>query len=270
MIILQTLKWLAITVGGAIAILPILLAIAVWAFLILAESWRYKLSRYRTYVAMERLRALKTTFAAAIATPSLSNPLMRGFSLPLSRFEKALATLEERVAALEHANDVRHGPHARSEWKHLRRDVKRVILRGKQLEYYLQAPDARDGVWPFVENHSAIYALTNYAGREPKRIGVFDARKDGNFDAPTNMRIAQRTQAVRRTGRNFGVGRAALDADVMPSLEERRQAQAEALAEEPGVTVLKPAMKSQVAVGVYDKTGKVIPFRRPHRLDVKA
>lgn len=262
MIILQTPKWLGITVGGAFAILPILLAVAVWALLILAENWRYKLSRYRTYVAMERLRALKATFAAAIATPSLSNPLMRGFSLPLNRFEKALATLEERVAALEHANDMRHGPHARSEWKHLRRDVKRVARRGKQLEYYLEAPDARDGVWPFVEDHSAVYALTNYAGREPERSGI--------FDAPAQTRLAQRPQSTHRSRRNFGVARGALDEDVMPSLEERLQAQAAALADQPSVTVLKPATRAQIAVGVYDKSGRVIPFRRPHKVDVKA
>lgn len=266
MIILQTLKWLAITVGGAIAILPILLAIAVWAFLILAESWRYKLSRYRTYVAMERLRALKTTFAAAIATPSLSNPLMRGFSLPLSRFEKALATLEERVAALEHANDVRHGPHARSEWKHLRRDVKRVARQGKQLEYYLEAPDARDGVWPFVEDHSAIYAENNYEGREPKRV-LAGSPANTEASAPAPVRPTHRSP---RGHRNFGIARGALDEDVMPSLEERRQAQAAALADNPSVTVLKPVVRSQVAVGVYDKTGKVVPFRRPHKVDLKA
>lgn len=256
MIIPKILKWLAITLGGAIAVVPILLAIAVWALLILAESWRYKLSRYRTYKAMESLRALKTTFASAIAKPSLSNPLMRGFSLPLSRFEKALAILEERVAALEHANDVRQGPHARSEWKHLRRDVKRVVQRGKQLEYYLEAPDARDGVWPFVEDHSAVFAPANYAGRQTARGGLFEA------EAPTRQ--------PHRARRNFGIARGALDEDVMPSLEERRQARAAALADQPAVAVLKTASSPPVAVGVYDKTGKVIPFRRPHKVDVKA
>jgi hypothetical protein len=270
MIILQTMKWLAIATGVAVAALPVLLAIAVWALLVLADHWRYKLSRHRTLKAVEKLRALKAKFASAISIPSLSNPLMRGFSIPLSRFEKALFVLEERVAALEHANDMRHGPHARSEWKYLRRDVNRVFSRGKQLEYFLEAPDARDGVWPFVEDHSAIYAAQNYSGREPKRMGVFDSPSDNSFGrahATAAMRMPQRPQRERR---NFGIGRGVLDEDVMPSLEERRQAQMAALAEQPGVTVLKPALKSQIAVGVYDKTGKVVPFRRPHKIDVKA
>lgn len=258
MIILQTLKWLAITAGAAIAVVPVLLAIAVWALLILAESWRYKLSRYRALKALEDVRALKARFAAAISATGLSNPLMRGFSIPLTRFEKALATLETRVEALEHANDVRHGPHARSEWKFLRRDVKRVVRRGKQLEYYLEAPDARDGVWPFVEDHTAIYADNNYERLEPSPA-----------PAPA-LSPARLTHRPQRAHRNFGIGRGALDEEVMPSLEERRQAQAAALADNPSVTVLQPAVRSQVAVGVYDKNGVVVPFRRPHKIDVKA
>lgn len=263
MIILQTLKWLAITAGAAIAAVPVLLAIAVWALLILAESWHYKLSRYRALKALEDVRALKAKFAKAISTPGLSNPLMRGFSIPLTRFEKALATLESRVEALEHANDVRHGPHARSEWKYLRRDVKRVVRRGKQLQYYLEAPDARDGVWPFVDDHTAIYADNNYEGREPKRVLA-----DSPAAAPAPA--ARLTHRPQRAHRNFGIGRGALDEDVMPSLEERRQAQIAALADNPSVTVLQPVVRSQVAVGVYDKTGQVVPFRRPHKIDVKA
>lgn len=260
MIILQTLKWLAITAGCAIAVVPVLLAIAVWALLILAESWHYKLSRYRALKALEDVRALKARFATAISAPGLSNPLMRGFSIQLTRFEKALATLETRVEALEHANDVRHGPHARSEWKYLRREVKRVVRRGKQLEYYLEAPDARDGVWPFIEDHTAIYADNNY-----ERLGTSPAPVPA--PAPGPARLTHRPQ---RAHRNFGIGRGALDEDVMPSLEERRQAQAAALADNPSVTVLQPVVRSQVAVGVYDKNGVVVPFRRPHKIDVKA
>jgi hypothetical protein len=260
MIILQTLKWLAITAGAAIAAVPVLLAIAVWALLILAESWHYKLSRYRALKALEDVRALKARFAKAISAPGLSNPLMRGFSIPLTRFEKALATLESRVEALEHANDVRHGPHARSEWKYLRRDVKRVVRRGKQLEYYLEAPDARDGIWPFVDDHAAIYADNNYERFVPSPVPV-------PVPAAGPARLTHRPHHAHR---NFGIGRGALDEDVMPSLEERRQAQAAVLADNPSVTVLQPVVRSQVAVGVYDKNGVVVPFRRPHKIDVKA
>lgn len=249
MIVMQILKWLAIVAAGALAVLPILLAVAVFALLILAENWRYKLSRYRTLQAMKKLNALQSAFSSAISTPTLSNPLMRGFSIPLSRFENALKILEARVEALQHANDVRHGPHARGEWKHLCRDAKRVARRGKQLEYYLEAPDARDGVWPFVEDHSAIYADANFAGKERKSSGLFEAR---------------------RSRRNFGIGRGALDEDVLPSLEERRAEQLSALAGQPGITVLTPAARVPSARGVYDQTGKVIPFKRPNKLDVRA
>ncbi len=266
MIILQLFKWAAIAVCSVIAVLAalILLAIAVWALMVLTEHWRYRLSRHRTLKAKEKVHALKAKFAGAISSPGRGNPLMRGFSIPLSRFEKAVETLDKRFESLQHANDVRHGPYTRSEWKHLRRDVKRVLRRGKQLEYFLEAPDARDGIWPFVEGHSAIYADHNYEGRQPERIGESSPFTDEPASSPARVPVRP-----RRAQRNFGVGRGALDENVVPSLEERRQAQV-SQAEQGVVTVLKPAQRKPRVDGFYDKTGKVLPFRRPASLDIKA
>ena len=263
MIILQTLKWTAIVVVvicGTIAAV-----IAVYLLCALGEHLLYALSRHRTLKALAKVQALKAKFALAIKTPDRNNPLMRGMSIPLTRFDTAVATLERRVESLQNDNDVRHGPHARKEWRHLRKDVKAVLRRGKQLDYFTEAPDARDGIWPFTADHTAIYAENNYAGREPfaGTASVFT----GTVQAMSHASASHH----RRGHRNFAVNRGALDEDVMPSAEERRQAQLAAVAELPSVAVLKPvARKADETAGVYDKTGKVLPFKRPGKIDVKA
>lgn len=260
MIILQTLKWALIVV---LAICGTIAAV-VAAFLLfaLAEHLLYTLSRYRTLKALEKVHALKAKFAAAIATPDRNNPLMRGLSIPLSRFDAAVATLARRAESLQHNNDVRQGPHARKEWRYLRKDVKAVLRRGRQLDYFTQAPDARDGIWPFAADYSAIYADENYAGREPYAgtTNIFTGEANSGIVPPH----------LRRGHRNWAVNRGALDEDVMPSAEERRQAQMASVADIPGVTVLKTAAKTETPAGIYDKTGKVLPFERRRRVDVKA
>lgn len=262
MIILQTLKWALIVV---LAICGTIAAV-VAAFLLfaLAEHLLYTLSRYRTLKALEKVHALKAKFAAAIADRNspMNTLLMRGLSIPLSRFDAAVATLARRTESLQHNNDVRQGPHARKEWRYLRKDVKTVLRRGKQLDYFTQAPDARDGVWPFTADYSAIYADDNYAGREPF------AGTTNTFTGAVNSGIVP--PHLRRGHRNWAVNRGALDEDVMPSAEERRQAQIVAVSDIPGVTVLKPAAKTETPGGIYDKTGKVLPFERRRRVDIKA
>lgn len=261
MIILLTLKWLAIAVGCVVALIAALAAAFVLA--VLADHFAYKLSRHRTLKALDSVRALKAKFARAISQPDRNNPLMRGFSIPLSRFDAAVETLDRRTESLEDDNVARLGPHTRSEWRHLRKDVKRILSRGKQLDYFMEAHDARDGIWPFVADHMAIYADNNYEGRQPERVGGASPFSEDLTPAPSTVRL-------QRSGRNFGVGMGALDEDVMPSAEERRQALAAALADEPVVTVLKPAMRQPAVEGVYDRTGKVLPFKRPGRVSIKA
>jgi hypothetical protein len=79
-----------------------------------------------------------------------------------------------------------------------------------------------------------------------------------------------RSQHRLKGHRNWAVNRGALDEDVMPSAEERRQAQLAAVALQPEVTVLKPAAsKADGTAGLYDKTGKVLPFKRPAKIDVR-
>jgi hypothetical protein len=221
------------------------------------------LSRYRTLKALGRVHALKAKFARAIATPDRNNPLMRGMSIPLTRFDTAVETLDRRAESLQHDNDVRRGPHARREWRHLRKDVKAVLRRGNQLDYFTQAPDARDGIWPFAAAYTDIYADNNYAGREPF------AGTTNTFTGQVNEGVLQPER--RRGHRNWAVNRGALDEDVMPSAEERRQAQLAAVTDRPGVTVLKPAAgKADSTAGVYDQKGKVLPFKHRGTIDLKA
>ena len=263
MIILQTLKWAAIIILAIVGTIAAI--IATYLLFALGEHLLYRLSRYRTLKALAKVHALKGKFALAIATPDRNNPLMRGMSIPLSRFDAAVETLARRVESLQHDNDVRHGPHARKEWRHLRKDVKAVLRRGKQLDYFMEAPDARDGIWPFTADSAAIYAETNYAGREPF------AGKTNVFTGQAHP-IAPASSRHRRQGySNFAGNCGALDEDVMPSAEERRQAQLAAVAALPDVTVLRPvAARVDNVVGVYDKTGKILPFKRPGKIDVKA
>lgn len=263
MIILQALMW------GLVAILAVCGTIAAVCgallLLPLADHLLYTLSRYRTLKALGSVKALQAKFASAIATPDRNNPLMRGMSIPLTRFDTAVATLARRIESLQHDNDVRRGPHARREWRHLRKDVKAVFRRGKQLDLFTQAADARDGIWPFTADHSAIYAETNYADRDPF------AGTANHFTGEVRAPAAAPAPHHRRGHRNWAVNRGALDEDVMPSAEERRQAQLAAAAERPGVTVLKTAARNAgETAGVYDKTGKVLPFKRPAKIDVKA
>lgn len=263
MMILQALIWFAIGVGVVVG--TIAAAIAAYLLCALGEHLLYTLSRHRTLKALTKVQALKAKFALAIKSPDRNNPLMRGMSIPLTRFDTAVATLERRIESLQHDNDVRHGPHARKEWRHLRKDLKAVLRRGKQLDYFTEAPDARDGIWPFTADHTAIYAENNYAGREPfaGTTSVFTGAVQAMSNAPAPHH--------RRGHRNWAVNRGALDEDVMPSAEERRQAQLAAVAHQPGVTVLNPAAKKfDGAAGVYDKTGKVLPFKRPGTIDIKA
>lgn len=263
MIILQTLKWAAIVViaiGGTIAAV-----IAVYLLCALGEHLLYSLSRHRTLKALAKVHALKVKFANAIATPDRNNPLMRGLSIPLTRFDSAVATLDRRAELLQNDNDVRHGPHTRSEWRHLRKDAKAVLRRGRKLDYFTEAPDARDGIWPFTADYSAIYAENNYTGREPF------AGTTNVFTGAAHASAAASSPHHRRGHRNWAVNRGALDEDVMPSAEERRHAQLAVVAHQPGVTVLKPAPKNfDGTAGVYDKTGKVLAFTRPGKIDVRA
>lgn len=262
MIILQALKWAAIVVVALCG--TIAAVIAVYLLCALGEHLLYSLSRHRTLKALAKVHALKAKFALAIKTPDRNNPLMRGLSIPLTRFDAAVATLDRRAESLQSDNDVRHGPHARREWRHLRKDVKAVLRRGKQLDYFTEAPDARDGIWPFTADYSAIYAENNYAGREPfaGTKNIFTGAGHANAAASCPHRI--------QGHRNWAVNRGALDEDIMPSFEERRQAQLAAVALQPEVTVLKPATsKSDATAGVYDKTGKVLPFKRPAKIDVR-
>ncbi len=262
MIILQTLKWAVIVV---LAICGTIAAV-VAAFLLfaLAEHLLYTLSRHRTLKALEKVHALKAKFALAIATADRNNPLMRGMSIPLSRFDTAVATLARRAESLQHDNDVRRGPHSRKEWRHLRKDVKAVLRRGRQLDYFTQAPDARDGIWPFAADYSAIYADDNYAGRDPF------AGTTNTFTGEVNSGIVP--PHLRRGHRNWAVNRGALDEDVMPSAEERRQAQLAMVAYQGNVAVLKPSAgkPDSTTAGVYDNTGKILPFKRRGTINVKA
>jgi hypothetical protein len=261
MIILQALMW------GLLAILAvcgtIAAAIGVFLLIALAGHLLYTLSRYRTLKALGQVHALKAKFARAIATPDRNNPLMRGMSIPLTRFDTAVETLDRRAESLQHDNDVRHGPHARREWRHLRKDVKAVLQRGRQLDYFTEAPDARDGIWPFTADYTAIYADNNYAGREPFA---------GTTNTFTGQVYGEESQPQTRRGhRNWAVNRGALDEDVMPSAEERRQAQLAGVAVQPGVTVLNPAAnKADNTAGVYDQRGKILPFKRRGTIDLKA
>jgi hypothetical protein len=187
---------------------------------------------------------------------------MRGMSIPLSRFDAAVATLARRAESLQHDNDVRRGPHSRKEWRHLRKDVKAVLRRGRQLDYFTQAPDARDGIWPFAADCSAIYADNNYAGRDPfaGTTNTFTGQVNGGIVPPH----------LRRGHRNWAVNRGALDEDVMPSAEERRQAQLALVADQGKIAILQPAVKTPSADGVYDNKGKILPFKRRGTIDVKA
>ncbi|MCC7530252.1 MAG: hypothetical protein IT342_17140 [Candidatus Melainabacteria bacterium] len=266
MIILQTLKWAAIVVCSIVGTLAavILIAIAAFALAFLCEHLLYTLRRHRTLKALVKLKALKAKFANAIATPDRNNPLMRGLGIPLTRFDAAVATLDRRAKSLQNDNDVRHGPHARSEWRHLLKDAKAVLRRGRKLDYFTEAPDARDGVWPFTADYSAIYAENNYAGRAPfagtKNVFTGEVRAIADASSPHRL----------QGHRNWAVNRGALDEDVKPSAEERHRAQLAAVARQPGVIVLKPAPKNINGTGgVYDKTGKVLPFKRPAKIDVR-
>lgn len=255
MMFLLALKWFAIAV--VVVLCALLAAGTAIALAILCESGLYHLRRYRAQRALIRVHALKKNFASAIAVPSMNNPLMRGLSIPLGRFEKAVETLDRRTASLEDDNVARRGPHTRSEWRRLRKDVQTVLRRGKQLLYFIEAPDARDGVWPFVDDYSKIYADENYAEQATERNSV----------------PASAQNYSQRRHRNWGVGRGALDEDVMPSQEERRQAQVANLRDEPKIALLQPAARQNadvVCIGTYDKTGKVIPFRRPVTVNKKA
>lgn len=261
MFILTALNWAAI---AALAVICVLMAaIAVIALFILGEQALYRLSRRRTLRTLGKVEALQAEFARAIGKPGITNPLMRGFSLPLSRFDAAVKTLKQRAESLEDDNVARRGPYTRSEWRHLRRDVKAVLRRGRQLDHYRQAPDARDGIWPFAADYAAIYADDNYAGREPATTSAFAAGAEA-FPRwqPTPRRSAHR---------NWAVNRGALDEDVMPSQEERRQAQAAAFADQPAVAVFRPAVPNAAEPGVYNRTGKVISLaERRNRINVKA
>lgn len=257
MIILTGLKWAAIAV---IAVVCFLMAvIALIALAVLAEQLWYRFSRWRTLKAFEKVKALKAQFAEAIRVPGFNNPLMRGYSLPISRFDAGVAVLAKRCESLEDDNVARRGAYTRSEWRHLRRDVNAVLKRGERLACFLEAPAARDGIWPFTDDSSGVFAQSNYAGREPATTNVF-----GGGAEP----FAPRTP---RGHRNFAVNRGALDEDVMPSAEERRLAQAAAFADQPAVTVLRPAARSASAATVYDRTGKVISLaERRNKINVKA
>ncbi len=264
MIILIGLKWTAIVVCSIVCL--ILVLIGLFALAVLTEQLLYKLSRYRTLRALGKVHALKAKFANAIQATDLSNPLMRGFSIPLSRFDRAVERLAHRSESLEADNDKRRGPHTRREWRHLRRDVKAVLRRGKQLDYFTEAADARDGVWPFVADYSAIYADENYAGRNPYSgvTSVFAGQAELLEPPPTARRPLR--------NRNWGVGGGAMDEEVMPSAAERSQAQAALLQQVPGVTVLRPAAaKADSPAGIYDAKARIIPFKkRAGALDVKA
>ena len=257
MIILTGLKWAAVAV---IAVLCVILAvIALIALAVLAEQLWYRFSRWRTLKALDAVKALQAQFAEAIRLPGRNNPLMRGYSLPISRFDAGVDVLVKRCDALEDDNVARRGAYTRSEWRHLRRDMNAVLKRGHLLACFLEAPAARDGIWPFTDDSSSVFAQSNYAGREPATTNVFAGASDQFAPRPA------------RGHRNFAVNRGALDEDVMPSAEERRLAQAAAFAEQPAVTVLKPAARSTAAGSVYTRTGQVISLaERRNKINVKA
>jgi len=256
MMILTTLKWAAIAVIAVVAVL--LAVVALVALAILADHLIYRFSRWRTLKVLDQVKALKAQFAEAIRLPGRNNPLMRGYSLPLSRFDAGVDKLVTRAESLEDDNIARRGPYTRKEWRYLRRDAKAVLRRGERLACFLEAPAARDGLWPFTDDSSAVFADRNYADREPVSTSVFSGAEE-HFAVGS-----------RRGHRNFAVNRGALDEDVMPSAEERRLTQAAAFAGDSKVAVLSPTAPRPSAAGVYDKTGKVIPFKRPGSVNAKA
>jgi hypothetical protein len=261
MMILTGLKWAAIAVITVVVLC--LAVIALFALAVLAEHLLYRLSRWRTLKALDQVKALKAQFAEAVRVPGRNNPLMRGYSLPISRFDAGVDVLVKRCDSLEDDNIARRGAYTRSEWRHLRRDVKAVLRRGEQLACFLEAPAARDGIWPFTDDSSSVFADSNYAGRQPAGTGVFSAGAEAfAHTAPTPRRSAHR---------NWAVNSGALDEDVMPSAEERRQAQAAAFADKPAVTVLRPAARNTSEPVVYNRTGQVICLaERRGKINVKA
>lgn len=219
------------------ALVAIVALVALVAAVIYAEAQLYELSRRRTLACLDRLKLRLDDLCKFVPADQRANPLMARVAVPLKRLEDARTVLDARQEQVQHDNDVRHGPHTRTEWRRLRQDVKAVLRRARLVQRYFDKRAERDGTWPFVEDHSGVYKTENYT-HMPKRPNHFEAAH------PV-------------------WGRGALDEEVWPSAEERRAGAVAAAADTGPVVTLSAIPRSQShdrTVGVGD--ARVIAFRR--------
>lgn len=143
---------------------------------IIAEHYMYRLSRYRTLRQLAKLTAeIEGVRRWAGETHSVR---FVGRTPVIKRVEAALATLDARTQSLEKDNDLRLGPHTRREWRFLRADINAVLPRSRVAHICLGLRGKGAVVWPFAEDHSAVYSDENYAnGRSPSRLTTTRRRR---------------------------------------------------------------------------------------------
>ena len=225
------------------ALVVIVSLLGLLAAVIYAEHHLYEFSRRRTLASLERLKQRLDDLCKFVPADQRTNPLMARVAVPLKRLQDARAVLDARQEQLQHDNDLRRGPHTRSEWRRLRKDVNAVLRRSRLVLRYFGKRAERDGAWPFIEDHTGVFKSENYT-HMPKQPNPFDG-------------------AVRRVW-----GRGALDEEVLPSAAERRATfaqSASAAIAGPVVTLSAPSRSQSPDRTAGGGSADVIAFRRSRR-----
>lgn len=176
-------------VGVIVAL--ILLVVA----LIVLENWRYRFYRYRTGLALAALKERIDDVRCWLPVVP-AQQLAARVTEPLTRLETAFATLQRRAESLEKDNDLRLGPHTRSEWRHLNIDVRSILRRARLACRYFGMKGQRDNAWPFVAGHTAFYSDENYTWQKSVRYSRRGFHGHGALDEPIIPSAAECQQMI--------------------------------------------------------------------------
>lgn len=248
MLILDILGW----VGIAILILLLMVVGVVGSYLLvaLAESYHYRLSHYLTMRAFDKLSALSSRLDLSVPRNTRNDRLNAAVGQSANRVAHAIFMLEKRKTSLQRDNDLRLGACTRKEWKYLRQDVYKVLVRAAFLEQLIAGKGTNDGIWPFNDRLPSFVAPNNYA-RDRKQ-----------WERPECSRRFSGTAALTEDDRfPARVDPVILPAPLSPStrpLGVYKDIKVVDLASVPR----KP--KNQVG-GVYNAKGEIVPFERPAR-----